>query len=432
MTVDRAILHVDGDAFFVGCEVARNPSLRGRPVVTGRERGIASAVSYEAKARGVVRGMHLGEVKRVCPDVIVLSSDYETYSLFSERMYALVRRYTPVLEEYSIDECFADLAAGQEGASFEWCVERAKEIKRELARELGMIFSVGLASTKVLSKVGSKKRKPDGFLAIQPNAEAIAEAIRDFPAEKVWGIGPATTIKLAKLGIVTAGAFAALPLRFVEEHFTKPIVEVWYELRGTAIYAVDTKKKRLYKSVGKGRTFTPPTSDPVRLRAELSRNAENACIKLRRHDLLARKVYFLLKTQEFRYFVLERRLPAPTDVPYEVIRVMMLAFHEVFRAGERYRGTEVVLGDIIPREADNADLFGGGEQRRAIGEVLRAVDTLDRRFGKHTVYFGGSASALRSPQHAGARGRAPERMRTLFRGEDRRKRLGIPFLGEVK
>jgi DNA polymerase-4/DNA polymerase V len=105
----RAIVHIDADAFFASCEQAVNPKLKGKPVVTGKERGIASAVSYEAKARGVKRGMTIREVQQLCPDAIHLPSDYETYSLFSQRMFAIVRRYTPDVEEYSVDECFCDL-----------------------------------------------------------------------------------------------------------------------------------------------------------------------------------------------------------------------------------------------------------------------------------------------------------------------------------
>lgn len=108
-SLPRAILHIDGDSFFASCEVAKNPTLRGKPVITGKERGIVSAATYEAKARGVTRGMRLSEVRTVCPDAIILPSDYETYSIFSYRMYEIVRRYTPAVEEYSIDECFADL-----------------------------------------------------------------------------------------------------------------------------------------------------------------------------------------------------------------------------------------------------------------------------------------------------------------------------------
>ena len=102
----RAILHIDGDAFFASCEQSRRPQLQGRPVVTGKERGIAASMSYEAKARGVTRGMRLAEIRKLCPEAVILPSDYETYSLLSKRFFAIVRRYTPDVEEYSIDECF--------------------------------------------------------------------------------------------------------------------------------------------------------------------------------------------------------------------------------------------------------------------------------------------------------------------------------------
>ena len=95
----RAILHVDGDAFFALCEQMQNPSLRGKPVITGLERGIASSMSYEAKARGVTRAMSLRDIRRVCPDAIILPSDYELYSLMSMRMYDIVRRYPDAVEE---------------------------------------------------------------------------------------------------------------------------------------------------------------------------------------------------------------------------------------------------------------------------------------------------------------------------------------------
>src|SRR5579864_3808649 len=105
----RAILHVDGDAFFASVEVAKDPKLRGKPVITGKERGIVSACTYEAKNAGVKRGMILSEVRKVCPEAVILPSDYETYSLYSQRMYDIVRRFTPMVEEYGIDECFGDL-----------------------------------------------------------------------------------------------------------------------------------------------------------------------------------------------------------------------------------------------------------------------------------------------------------------------------------
>jgi len=100
---------MDGDAFFVGVEMAKNPKLKGLPVVTGEERGIVSALSYEAKALGVIRGMPIFRIKRDFPQVIILPGDYPAYEKYSSLMFEIVRRYADEVEEYSIDECFADL-----------------------------------------------------------------------------------------------------------------------------------------------------------------------------------------------------------------------------------------------------------------------------------------------------------------------------------
>jgi len=143
----RAILHIDGDAFFASVEQARDPKLKDKPVIIGRERGIAASMSYEAKARGVTRGMPIGQIKQVCPDAIILPSDYEAYSLLSKRLFEIVRRFTPDVEEYSIDECFADLTGLRRILRGKYD-DIAWRIKETLDAELGFTFSVGLASTK--------------------------------------------------------------------------------------------------------------------------------------------------------------------------------------------------------------------------------------------------------------------------------------------
>ena len=204
-TFPRAILHVDGDSFFASCEIAKDPRLRGKPVITGKERGIVSACTYDLKARGVERGMRLDEARKIASDAIILPSDYETYSLFSERMYQIVRRYTPTVEEYSIDECFADLTGMRRMNRMNYR-DMAHAIKQELKVELGMNFSVGLSATKVLAKVASKWQKPDGLTLIPlDKAEAY---LAKTPAIKVWGIGPNTAAYLQKFGIRTALEFA--------------------------------------------------------------------------------------------------------------------------------------------------------------------------------------------------------------------------------
>src|SRR6202171_5233946 len=126
-----AIVHIDGDAFFASCEQARDPTLQGKPVITGKERGIVASMSYEAKRMGVSRAMRLFEVRKICPDAIILPSDYETYSLLSKRFFAIVRRYTPDVEEYGIDECFADLTGLRRVLRMQY-VAMAQKIKQVL------------------------------------------------------------------------------------------------------------------------------------------------------------------------------------------------------------------------------------------------------------------------------------------------------------
>src|ERR1700690_2922977 len=161
----RAILHLDADAFFASCEQAIHPELRGRPVITGKERGIVAAASYEAKARGVQRGVRLSDVKKICPDAVILPSDYETYSLFSVRMFEILRRFSPDVEEYSIDEAFVDLTGLRRSyhGSFGMI---AKKMQVTVETELGITVSVGVSLSKVLAKIGSKHNKPHGLTII--------------------------------------------------------------------------------------------------------------------------------------------------------------------------------------------------------------------------------------------------------------------------
>src|SRR3990167_7244649 len=147
----KVIFHMDGDAFFVACEVAKEHKLKGLPVVTGEERGIVSALSYEAKALGIVRGLPIFRVKRDFPNVIVLPGDYASYARYSTMMFDIVRRYVDDVEEYSIDECFADLTGLEPPLKMTYR-QIAERIKREVNGGLGLSVTIGVAPTKVLAK----------------------------------------------------------------------------------------------------------------------------------------------------------------------------------------------------------------------------------------------------------------------------------------
>ena len=276
----RAIIHIDVDSFFASCEQAINPKLIGKPVVVGADRGIATAFSYEAKKCGVHRGMTLREIKAVCPDVVLLPGDYEAYTLFSKRLFAIMRRFTNEVEEYSIDEGFMDITDLDKTEKMSYS-EIAQMIKKTIQKELNLTVSVGLAPTKVLAKLTSTASKPNGFGII--TQKDLPEYLRDFLVDKIWGVGRNTAEYMRRLNIFTAYDFAVKPFNFIKENFTKPHQDIWYELNGESVYAVIAEEKQTYASISKTSTFKNGRFSKGVVYAELINNIENACAKARKH-----------------------------------------------------------------------------------------------------------------------------------------------------
>lgn len=423
----RAILHVDGDAFFASCEQMKNASLRGKPVITGLERGIASSMSYEAKARGVTRAMSLRDIRRMCPEAIILPSDYELYSLMSMRMYDIVRRYTDAVEEYSIDECFAELTGLRRTLRMTY-TQIAEAIKRDLDTELGVTFSAGLAPTKVLAKVASKWKKPSGLTVI-PARDAHLYLAK-LPVGKLWGIGAQTEAFLAQKGIRSALDLARMDQDWIEENLSKPYRAIWYEIRGEAIFRLETERKTAYKSISKTKTFTPPSSEKEFVFAQLSKNVENACIKTRRYKQASKEIFAFLKTQDFRYKAIDLKLAKPTSLPHVILQALREPFEKTFRPGTLYRSTGVVLTNLEPAQ-EQMDLFGEFEATTKVYKVYEYLDKMSDKYGKHAIFLGSSFLAHERGNHQDARAATPERYKDLLKGETKRKRIGIPVIGEV-
>jgi DNA polymerase-4/DNA polymerase V len=424
---NKAILHIDGDSFFASCEVAKNPSLRGKPVITGKERGIASSMTYEAKARGVSRAMSLRDIMKICPDAIILPSDYETYSLYSLRMYEIVRRYTPAIEEYSIDECFADLTGMRRvnNMSYE---KIAQNIKHDLDTELGITFSVGLAMNKVVAKIASKWKKPSGLTII--NTDNLNQYLAKWPVGKIWGIGPNTNAFLNNNGIYSSLDFANRDIQWVKTNMSKPFHEIHAEMNGQYVYELNIGEKHDYASISKTKTFTPPSRDSSFVFSQLSKNIENAFIKLRRHQLYTKKFSIFLKTQDFHYSGLEFRLDNETCTPESVISISKNNFSDIFRDGMQYRATGIVLMDLGHDSSMTMDLFGQYDRYASMKKIYEAFDSLASRYGKHSLFLGSSFLAMNNVAHKGSCGQSSERQKNIIRGETKRKKINLPFLGE--
>lgn len=420
----HAILHVDADAFFASCEQALHPEYKGKPVITGKERGIVSAASYEAKALGIGRGTKLSEVKKICPDAIILPSDYETYGLFSKRMFSILRRFSGQVEEYGIDEGFVDLTGLRRSSGMSY-QKLARTIKATIEQELGITVSVGLASTKVLAKIASKMNKPSGYTYI--SNRTVNEMLSGLKVENIWGVGPNTGAYMRKLGITTIVQFRSLPWETVQKNFTKPHQEIWHELNGFKVYPVIAEEKQRYMSVSKCRTFTPASSNKQFVFSQLIKNVENACIKARRHGLVARKVTILLRENNFSTHALDVCLTRASAFPNDILPVIMPLFDALFESGVRYRATTVVLGDLQEGTSIQGSLFEEPVRLSKLQRVYDAVDAVAVQFGKHTVHLGGSMAA-HALQHRGERAMPVARRAQQLKGETMRKRLAIPML----
>lgn len=415
-------MHVDCDAFFASVEQALHPEFKGKPVITGAERGIVAAASYEAKAAGIKRGMRLGEVTRICPSAILLSSDYETYSLFSKRLFDILRRFTPTVEEYSIDEAFCDLTGIRRlhRTSYE---EIGGHIQAYVVHELGITVSVGISLTKSLAKLCSKYKKPAGLTSVP--GRHIDSFLERIALKDVWGFGPATTALLQKYGLKTAYDFIERPLSFAEKLMGKVGAEIWMELRGEYVYEVSIEEKQSYASISKAKTFTPASNDPNYVFAHALRNLESACIKARRYNLAARKLLLYLRTERFDTVGVEVNLNRATASVTDMTEVLKSLFVSIFKIGKRYRQTNVVLAELCDAGTMQMTLFEDPLRVLNSERLSHAIDEVNRDHGKHTVFM---ADGLHLDRHPNARKRLTERQETPLPGETRRKHLRLPIL----
>ncbi len=420
----QAILHLDADAFFTSVEQALNPELRNRPVVTGVERGIIACASYEAKALGIKRGLPLHEAKKICPELVMLPDDYESYSLYSQRMFDIVRQYTPAVEEYSIDEVFADLTGIRRIHRCPYDVIAAK-IQAQIQNDLDLSVSVGVSLTRSLAKICSKFRKPHGITAVQ--GSHIHLLLQRTPIGDVWGIGSNGASLLQKYGVNTAYDLVLKPEHWVAKLFHKPGRDTWYELRGHPRTPLSTEAKTEYSSIIKSKTFSPPSSDRDLVYAQLIRNVEAGFAKLRRFKLRAGILGIVLRRQNYQHDGLEARLNHATALELQVMPLVRALYDRIYRPAAVYRSTMLVLGGIESDANIQLDLFEDNLRIDALSRITASVDQINRRFGRHTVSNGTALDLARKP--VARRDAAPARFDQRFRGESPRRHIHIPRLG---
>jgi len=418
------IIHIDCDAFFTSVEQALNPNLKGKPVVTGKERGIVACASYEAKALGVKRPMRLFEAQKILPNLICLPSDYETYSIFSKRMFEIVRTFTPEVEEYSIDECFAELS-GLRRTYHTSYVEIARKIKESIEKQLGLTVSVGLSSSKSLAKIGSKEKKPAGFTVIP--ASSLHEYLPKVPLERVCGFGANTVALLNKNGMHTVWDFVSRPKMLADKLLGKIGRELWEELRGNPVYSLVKEEKTDYSSISKCKTFTPPSPDKNFVRAQLLRNFESALIKLRRYNLAAKGVSIFLRQADFKSSGVEAEFDRPTSSAIDALEIVNALFEKLYDPTKKYRLTGIVFFKISSAANIQYGLFDDIPKIESYKRIDKVIDEANGKYGKHALAFGMGLWLGKHKQHISNRGDLAARKTNLLFGETFRQRIAIPM-----
>jgi DNA polymerase-4 len=286
------------DAFYASVEQLHKPSLRGRPVVVGwvGPRGVVATASYEARRHGVRSAMAMAEARRRCPQAVYLSPRFDAYSAVSAVVMNMLRELSPAVEPISLDEAFVDLAVGISGGlDTESVTALAARLKAGIRARTGLTASVGAGTSKLIAKIASDSRKPDGLVVVPPGQE---RALLDpLPVRALWGVGPTSAERLHRSGVTTIGELAALP--------AERLVALFGVARGNGLYelarGLDPRPvvaDRELKSISVEDTFPTDLVDRARMVAELdvlarrlagrlqakARSGRTVTLKVRRHD----------------------------------------------------------------------------------------------------------------------------------------------------
>jgi DNA polymerase IV len=374
----RTILHVDLDAFFAAVEQRDRPELRGRPVIVGgggpNDRGVVSAASYEARKFGVHSAMPLRQAGRLCPDGVFLPVDGAKYQSVSREVMAVLRRFTPQVEPISIDEAFLDVTGSRKLFGDGEAVGR--QIKKAVRDEVGLTISVGVASTKLVAKIASDLRKPDGLVVVPPGEEAAFLA--PLPISRLWGVGGSTAAALRDYGVRTIGELAALDPQVLVRRFGKHGGSLAGRARGEDDDPVSDRAGA--KSIGHEHTFDVDTSDRDQIERTLLAMSEGVAGRLRASGVKAGTISVKIRDSTFHTITRQRTLPEPTDLTEPIWKTALeLARPEV--RGIRVRLLGVTASNL--GSPDQLALFGEDDSR--VRRAVEAADELRRRFGERAV-----------------------------------------------
>jgi len=379
------IMHVDMDAFYASCELARRPELHGLPVIVGGgHRGVVLAATYEARAFGVHSAMTMAAAHRACPQAIILPPDFHLYAEISDSIIAMLFDITPKVEQVSVDEAFLDVSGARRllGAP----TEIGARLRKRVVETHGVTCSVGIARNKFVAKVASTHAKPDGMLLIP---DAATEAfLRELPVGALWGVGAKTEQALARWGITQVAQIADLDLKSLQMMLGQASGSHLYHLaRGYDPRPVTTTYTE--KSIGNETTFDEDQFDIQTVERRLLALCDQVAARLRRHSFVANTVAVKVRTADFQTYSRSKTLRSPTDLAHDIYPVAKELFLAVDRHNLPVRLIGVRAENLSQRNhATFQDTFDEATRLADFRQAELALDQVRARFGKGAASLG--------------------------------------------
>ena len=383
----RDILHVDMNAFFASVEQHDNPALKGKPVIIcgdPESRSVVSTASYEARPFGVKAGMPAAQARRLCPQGVFIKGRIGRYIEVSLEILNIYKSFTPLVEPFSIDEAFLDVTGCD--LLFESPVNIAKAIKSKIRARFDLTCSIGVAPNKLLAKMASDMKKPDGLIVIKD--EDIPERIWPLPVRALFGVGEKTEETLNAMGIKTIGELARYPTKLLERRFG-----VVGRALHSAAWGMDDSPvcpdRPPIKSMSNEYTLPDDTADPEILRAYILRLSGDVGMRLRQEGYLGRTIEIKLRYEDFVTIIRSETIKDFTDSDRTIYEKAWELFTRNWASWRKVRLIGVGVSSLVERRRyqKQLSLFDDGLKQAAVD---RTVDTIRRRFGRDSIMRAGA------------------------------------------
>ena len=370
----RAIIHVDMDAFYASVEQYDQPQYRNKPVIVGGTgaRGVVAAASYEVRKYGVFSAMPIGRARRLCPEAIILPVRMSRYQEVSAEVFRVFRQVTPEVEGLSIDEAFLDVTAS---LSLLGSIETiGAHLRAEILSRTGLNASVGMAHNKFLAKLASDVSKPRGFVHVP--RDGVRAFLDPMPVSRIWGIGKKTLPKIQKLGILTIGQLRKADPALLKGSLGNQAHHFQSLARGEDARKLEASNAD--KSLSREVTFDQDITGERELKAELQRQVESVAGRLRSEGLLARTIQVKIRDSRFRTATRSRSLVVPT-ASTEIIFKQSRALLQTWL--EQHQNTPVRLLGVGVKGLEEPDARGIDYDSAAQKALDKTIDEIKRRFG---------------------------------------------------